>query len=150
MCGRGGEGHGGKGSGWEGGRGQGTATYSGMPDGSGKGGEGRVNGGGEGRGKGGGEGRGKEGDGRGNGGEGRGYGGGKHMPDGPSTPSPSFEPDALRAPIERVPLYLTQSVFKDDLQKSIPTQLRQLILYISNRKGYVDGFVGELTSATRL
>ena len=35
-------------------------------------------------------------------------------------------------------------------QKSIPTQIRQLILYISNSKGWVDGFVGELTSAKRI
>jgi len=31
--------------------------------------------------------------------------------------------------------YLTPSVFKVVLQKSIPTQIRQLILYISNSKG---------------
>ena len=36
------------------------------------------------------------------------------------------------------------------LQNSIPTQIRQLIIYISNSKGSVDGFVGELTSAERL
>jgi len=29
------------------------------------------------------------------------------------------------------------------LQKSIPTQIRQLILYISNSEEEVDGFVGE-------
>ena len=37
--------------------------------------------------------------------------------------------------------------FKVVLQKSIPAQIRQLILYISNSKGQVDEFVGELTSA---
>jgi len=62
--------------------------------------------GGKGTGWAGGRGQGKAGvsttDGSGKGGEGRGNGGGKHMPDGPSTPSPSFEPDALRAPIDRV------------------------------------------------
>ena len=34
--------------------------------------------------------------------------------------------------------------------RSIPTQIRQLIFRISNSKGHVDGFVGELTSAKRL
>jgi len=37
--------------------------------------------------------------------------------------------------------YLTQIGFKVVLQKSIPTQIRQLILYISNGKGQVGGFV---------
>ena len=32
-------------------------------------------------------------------------------------------------------IYLTQCVFKVGLQKSIPTQIRQLILYISDIKG---------------
>ena len=41
--------------------------------------------------------------------------------------------------------YLTQSVFKFVLQKSIPTQIRQLILYIRNSEEYVDDLVGELT-----
>ena len=36
-------------------------------------------------------------------------------------------------------------VFKNVLQKSIPTQIRQLILCIGNSEGLVDGFVGELT-----
>ena len=36
------------------------------------------------------------------------------------------------------------------LQKSIPTQIRQLVLYLSNSEKYVDGFVGKLTSAKRL
>ena len=35
-------------------------------------------------------------------------------------------------------------------QKSIPAQIRQRILYISHDKGYVDGFVQELTFAKRL
>ena len=43
----------------------------------------------------------------------------------------------------------TKSVFKVDLQKSSPTQMRHLILFISNSKGYVDGFVGVSTSAER-
>ena len=34
------------------------------------------------------------------------------------------------------------------LQKS--AQIRQLVLYISNNKGYVDGFVGRLTLAKRI
>ena len=44
--------------------------------------------------------------------------------------------------------YLTHNVFKVVLQKSIPTQIRQLFIHIINSKGYVDGFVGELTFAT--
>ena len=40
---------------------------------------------------------------------------------------------------------LPQSFFHFIWQKSIPTQIRQLILYTSNNKGYVDGFVEELT-----
>ena len=46
--------------------------------------------------------------------------------------------------------YFTQSVFEVVLQKSIPTQIRQLILHISYSKVEVVGFVGELTSAKRL
>ena len=45
---------------------------------------------------------------------------------------------------------LAESVCKVDFQKVIPAQICQLILYISNSKGYVGGFGGELTSATRL
>ena len=44
-----------------------------------------------------------------------------------------------------VPAYLTQSVFKVVLQKSIPTRIRQLVIYISSCKGKVDDFVEELT-----
>ena len=44
----------------------------------------------------------------------------------------------------------TQTVFEDVLQRLIPTQIRQLILYIRNSKGYFDGFVRELTSAKHL
>ena len=40
---------------------------------------------------------------------------------------------------------LTESVFEVVLQKSIPAQIRQLILFDINDKGYADGFVGELT-----
>jgi len=46
--------------------------------------------------------------------------------------------------------YLAQSIFQVSFQKSIPTHICQLILYVDNRKGYVDEFVGELTSAKRL
>ena len=42
--------------------------------------------------------------------------------------------------------YLTERVNKVVLQMSIPAQIRQLIFYISNNKGQVDGFVRELTS----
>jgi len=45
--------------------------------------------------------------------------------------------------------YLTQSVFKVVLHKSIPTQIRGLILYFCNITGYVDEFVWQLTSAKR-
>ena len=46
--------------------------------------------------------------------------------------------------------HLTQSVFKDVFQKSILTHIRQLIIYISNSTGKVDGLLGELTYAKRL
>ena len=42
---------------------------------------------------------------------------------------------------------LSQKVF---LQKSIPAQIRQLILYASHNKGQVDKFVPELTFPERL
>ena len=42
-----------------------------------------------------------------------------------------------------------QIVFEVALQKSIPTQIRQLILDMSNGDGKVDGFVWELTPAKR-
>ena len=48
---------------------------------------------------------------------------------------------------EGVRVHLTQSAFKVVLQKSIPPQIRQPILHISNSKGEVDGFAGELTFA---
>ena len=41
--------------------------------------------------------------------------------------------------------YLAQSVLGVVWQKSILTQARQLILYISNSEQQVDDFVGELT-----
>jgi hypothetical protein len=47
-------------------------------------------------------------------------------------------------------VHLTQSVFKVVLQTPIPTQIRQLILHISNSTGKVDGFVGGLAYAKRL
>ena len=34
--------------------------------------------------------------------------------------------------------YITQSVFNVGWQKSIPIQIRQIILYVSNSKGYDD------------
>ena len=46
--------------------------------------------------------------------------------------------------------YLTESVDKVVSQKSIPAQIRQLSLYMSNNKGPVDGVVRELTFAKRL
>ena len=44
---------------------------------------------------------------------------------------------------------LTESVYKVVLKKPIPAQIRQLILYIRNSKGSVDGFVQEWTCAKR-
>ena len=41
--------------------------------------------------------------------------------------------------------YLTERVHKVVWQKSISAQIRQLILYINDAKGKVDGFVRELT-----
>ena len=40
-----------------------------------------------------------------------------------------------------------KSVDEVVLQRSIPAQIRQIIFYISNDKGSVDGFVQELTFA---
>jgi len=64
---------------------------------------------------------------------------------------------ATRAVIKRVFLslpvgvqsYLTQKYYQVVLQKSIPVQIRQPFLYISNNKGQIGGFVGELTLAKR-
>ena len=47
-------------------------------------------------------------------------------------------------------LHLTESVDKVVLHKSIPAQIRQLILYIRNIEGQVDGCMGELTSARKI
>ena len=46
--------------------------------------------------------------------------------------------------------YLTESAHKVVLQKSIPAQIRQLILYIYDDEGQVDGFVREPTFAKQL
>ena len=46
--------------------------------------------------------------------------------------------------------YLTESIHKVVLPKSIPAQIHQLILYTRNNKEYVDEFVRELTCAERL
>ena len=48
-----------------------------------------------------------------------------------------------------VQVYLTQSGDKVVWQKSVPTQIRQLILCISTSKAQVDVFKGELTHAKR-
>jgi hypothetical protein len=40
-----------------------------------------------------------------------------------------------RTPVSSNSLYLTESVYKDVVQKSIPAQIRQLALQISNNKG---------------
>ena len=46
--------------------------------------------------------------------------------------------------------YLTHSVSKAVFEKSIPAQIRVLILCASNSEGKVDEFMGELTCAKRL
>ena len=46
-------------------------------------------------------------------------------------------------------VYLTERILQVVLQKSIPAQIRQLILDISNKE-YVNGFMRELTFAKRL
>ena len=58
-------------------------------------------------------------------------------------------PSQHRVRLRRRTGYITQLFFKVVLQKSIPTQIRQLILYITYSKGCLDGFVGESTSAKR-
>ena len=45
--------------------------------------------------------------------------------------------------------YLSKGVYKVVMQKLIPAQLRQLILYIGNDKRQIDVFVGGLTLAKR-
>ena len=39
-------------------------------------------------------------------------------------------------------LYLAESAYKVVLQKSVPAQIRQLLLYISNRKDTLTNFCG--------
>ena len=45
---------------------------------------------------------------------------------------------------------ISPKVFLEIVQKSIPTQIRQSVLHISDSKGQVDGFVGGVTSDERL
>jgi hypothetical protein len=47
-------------------------------------------------------------------------------------------------------LYLTESFYRVVLQKSIPAQIRQLILCISDGQVWFHGFVRELTFAKQL
>ena len=47
-------------------------------------------------------------------------------------------------------LYFTECLHKVVLQKSIPAQIRQLILYISKNQGQVDEYVREFVVAKRL
>ena len=54
------------------------------------------------------------------------------------------------SPGARPRLYLAESVHIVFLQKSIPAQIRQLILYISNDKGEVDGYVRETTCSKQV
>ena len=51
--------------------------------------------------------------------------------------------------MRRVRCHFAESVYNVGLQKSIPAQIRQLILCISNDKGSVDGFDRESTFAKR-
>ena len=46
--------------------------------------------------------------------------------------------------------YFTQSVYKVVLQKATSVKILQLILYLSNSTGYVDGFVERFTFSKRL
>ena len=71
---------------------------------------------------------------------------------GQSQPGRLSEPGSTARQGQRLrqSLSYTKCVSKFVLQTSIPAHIRQLILYISNSKGYVDGFVGELTSTKRL
>ena len=46
-------------------------------------------------------------------------------------------------------LHLAESVYEVVLQKSIPAQIRHLILSISKNKGQVDDFLRELTAPPR-
>ena len=61
-----------------------------------------------------------------------------------------------QCPRSRLPLSLSVFLLSHRMyllisfRKSTPTRIRQLILYIGNSKGYVDGFVGELNPAKRL
>ena len=47
-------------------------------------------------------------------------------------------------------LNLTESAYTVVLQKSIPAQIRRLILHLRNNKGHIDECVGELAFAIRL
>ena len=57
-------------------------------------------------------------------------------------PCSSWHRRSLRA-------YLAHSVLKVVLHKSIPTQIRHFILYISSSKRSVDAFMGELLCSKR-
>ena len=63
---------------------------------------------------------------------------------------PGASPLSLSLSLSHTLSYLTHSLFEVVLQKSIPTQTRQLILYLSNSKGSVDGYVVKLTFAKPL
>ena len=55
---------------------------------------------------------------------------------------------ARPAPVSQVASYLTDSAYKVVLQESIPAQIRRLVLYISDNKEPVDGFVREFDFCT--
>ena len=52
--------------------------------------------------------------------------------------------------LARHQFYFTESAHKVVLQNAVPAHICKLILYISNVKGYVDGFVREQTFAKQL
>ena len=60
---------------------------------------------------------------------------------------PCSSPEEAGGGVSPLSIHLTESVYKVALQKSFSAQIRPPILYISNNKGYVDGYVKELTFA---
>jgi len=54
------------------------------------------------------------------------------------------------SPHGRSQIHPTKSVYKVVSQKSISSEIRQLVIYISNHEGYVNRFVREFTLAKQL
>ena len=61
-----------------------------------------------------------------------------------------FQGQAFRVWDEGIRVFLAESAHKVVFQKSMSAQIRQLVLYHSNDKGYVDEFARELTFGKRL